>query len=622
MATITGSFSSNSKNLQPYISYTYTQSISANTTTITAKLYVKKLTSYGNTYNSSTPYSLSIGGSTVSSGSKSVNMSSVSVGSSVLITSGSKTITHSADGTMKATLSGVVDWTGSNPGKGTVSQSVTFPTIPRATTPSVSGTLKFGSTITINHAGASSSFKHTLKYNFGSAAGTIKTDATGTSSTWAIPKDLQSQITSSTSGKLTITCITKNGSSEIGTKAISITVTIADDCVPSISSAFFEDAMSKPSTLTGYYQNYSKVKVTVTAGSVYGAKISTYKVKVGSMSELSSTANVLTSGVLSTSGAYNIVITATDSRGRTVSKTYSSAITVTAYTPPSIINFSYKRTIVENGVESQSNMGTIGYITHSGIIQSNMPAQVRQLKYKPTTISTWTTVNLSNTNQTDYKFSTALSGATAYNLKLIYSDGLLSVERDLVMTNVFPLISLNANGNGMAVGKDAVLENLVDITIPTRFSKDLTADKIYASSLEVSGPANISGRMETTGSMNADVYYTNCLTDTTKKFNLGGFGGSSIYGDIQGVAYLGNCIIVYGNYKFTGVEANTTMSGTIKFRVPFNSAPFISVTVNTSTPHTSYAGATGVSGTQFDLSFRRTSATDTTVFWMAIGQRG
>lgn len=621
MATITGSFSSNSRNLQPYISYSYTQSISANTTTITAKLYVKKLTSYGNTYDSSTPYSLSIGGSTVSSGSKSVNMSSVSVGSSVLVTSGSKTITHASDGTMKATLSGVVNWSGLNPGKGNVSQSVTFPTIPRATTPSVSGTLKFGSTITINHAGASSAFKHTLKYNFGSAAGTIKTDATGTSSTWAIPKDLQSQITSSTSGKLTITCITKNGSSEIGTKAISITVTIADDCIPSISSAFFEDAMSKPSTLTGYYQNYSKVRVSVTAGSVYGAKISTYKIKVGSMSELSSTANVLTSGVLSTSGAYNIVITVTDSRGRTVSKTYSSAITVTAYTPPSIINFSYKRTIVENGVESQSNMGTIGYITHSGIIQSNMPAQVRQLKYKPTTISTWTTVNLSNTNQTDYKFSTALSGATAYNLKLIYSDGLLSVERDLVMTNVFPLISLNANGNGMAVGKDSVLENLIDITIPTKFSRDLTADKFYASSLEVSSKSLLNNTLDVKASVNANSFYVKGAS--SENFgNLGGFGGDSIYGTTQGVAYLGNCLMVYGSADFTNLTANEVKTMTIKFRVPFALAPFISLTGNTSVPHICDMGASSVSGTQFNINFRRTNTTDTTVFWCAIGQRG
>lgn len=621
MATITGSFSSNSKNLQPYIVYNYSQSITANTTTITAKLYVKKLTSYGNTYDSSTPYSLTIGGDTVSKGSKSVNMSGVSAGSSVLITSGSKTITHSSDGTMKVTISGVVDWSGSNPGKGNVSQSVTFPTIPRATTPSVNGTLKFGSTITINHTGASSSFKHTLKYSFGSATGTIKTDATGTSTTWTIPKDLQSQITSSTSGKLTITCITKNGSSEIGTKAVSITVTIADDCIPSISSAFFEDAMSKPSTLTGYYQNYSKVRVTVTAGSVYGAKISTYKVKVGSMSELSSSGNILTSGALSTAGAYNIVITVTDSRGRTVSKTYSSAITATAYTPPSTTNFSYKRTIMENGVESQSNMGTIGYITHSGIIQSNMPTQVRQLKYKPTTISTWTTINLSNANQINFKFSDALSGSTAYNLKIVYKDDLASIERDLVMTNVFPLISLNANGNGMAVGKDSVLENLIDVAIPAKFEKDFTANKICASNLEVSGKSLLNSTLDVKAATNSETFYVKA-SNSEKFCNLGGFGGSNIYGDTQGVLYLGNCMIVYGSYSFTNIIANTTMTAKINFRVPFKLAPFISLTLNTSVPNICDAGATGVGVNSFNLQFRRTNTTDTTVFWCAIGQRG
>ncbi|MCC3864178.1 hypothetical protein K0040_07600 [Terrisporobacter petrolearius] len=60
------------------------------------------------------------------------------------------------------------------------------------------------------------------------------------------------------------------------------------------------------------------------------------------MSELSSSGNILTSGVLSTVEVNNIVITVTDSRGMTVSQTYSSAITATAYTPLSITNFSYK----------------------------------------------------------------------------------------------------------------------------------------------------------------------------------------------------------------------------------------------------------------------------------------
>lgn len=149
MAVINGSFASNSKNLQPYIDYSYTQNTDAVTTTVTAKLYVKKLTSYGNTYNSSTPYSLSIGGTVVASGSKSVNMSSVSTGSSVLVASGSRTLSHTSSGTLRATLSGVVDWTGSNPGKGTVSGTVNFPTIIVNTPPTMSGSLSISPSGTI-----------------------------------------------------------------------------------------------------------------------------------------------------------------------------------------------------------------------------------------------------------------------------------------------------------------------------------------------------------------------------------------------------------------------------------------------------------------------------------------
>lgn len=177
---------------------------------------------------------------------------------------------------------------------------------------------------------------------------------------------------------------------------------------------------------------------------------------------------------------------------------------------------------------------------------------------------------------------------------------------------------------------DPTYKQILNITeIPSRYSFTNKVDNsigvdgsmYLANGLAVNGNVIANGSFHATDSMSAPTHLIPSQANTALNFSIGGFGGSSIYGDTQGVAYLGNCIIVYGNYKFTNVTANSSMSTTITFRLPFNSAPFISVTVNTSTPHTSYAGAVKVSATQFDLTFHRTSATDTTVFWCAIGQR-
>lgn len=512
MATITGSFSSNSNNMQPYIVYTYTQSISNNTTTIDATLYVKKLTSYATTHSSSVPTSISIGGSIVSSGNVSIDMRSVSVGSSVKVRTASKTLNNNSDGSLKATISGIVDLSGFNPGKGTVSQSITFPTIPRATAPTISGTGKFGNAITINHNGASDSFKHTITYTIGNSSDTIvsKTDTSSTS--WAIPKSLQSEIPRSSTGTITITCITYNGTKEIGRKTVNFNATVADDCIPSITSVSFTDAMTKPSTLTGYYQNFSKVKSTIAATGIYGSTITTYKVKVGTMNELNSSNNVIVGGLLANSGAYSIVVTVVDSRGKTVSKTYSNAISVTPYTPPVITSFSCKRMKLEDGVEFESNLGTIGYISGSGTIQSNMPTKIRELKFKPTSSTAWTTIPLSNQNYTNYKFSTALSPSNSYDLKLVLRDDLSSIDKDIVMSNVFPLINMNGSGNGLAFGKESTVENLIEFAMPVKMNNPLTVATINNTTLNTTN-------IETSSIKVTNINNTSSITVNTPVLN-------------------------------------------------------------------------------------------------------
>ena len=141
-----------------------------------------------------------------------------------VIASGSLKISHNADGTKSFKLSceaGVYSYAVNVSASGTH----TLNTIPRAS--SVSATsVNMGSATTISISRASSSFTHTLSYTFGSAKGTIITKTASTSVSWTPALTLANQIPSTTSGTCTITCDTYNGSTKIGTKTCTLTLTV------------------------------------------------------------------------------------------------------------------------------------------------------------------------------------------------------------------------------------------------------------------------------------------------------------------------------------------------------------------------------------------------------------
>lgn len=111
----------------------------------------------------------------------------------------------------------------------------TLDTIPRASTVSATNTnLNSASTITITRA--SSSFTHTLTYSFGSTTGTIVSKTTSTSVSWTPALTLANQIPNAVSGTCTITCDTYNGSTKIGSKTCTLTLTVPASVKPTMTN--------------------------------------------------------------------------------------------------------------------------------------------------------------------------------------------------------------------------------------------------------------------------------------------------------------------------------------------------------------------------------------------------
>lgn len=446
------------------------QNVANNTTNITAEVH---LISTGSSYT--------ISSSTTKNGTLSINGTSYSFSANVSLSGNQdktlfkKTVDvpHNSDGTKTCALSCSLDiqvtLSGTKYNTVSVSGNVTFNTIARNTTVTTSGTYKFGTQMTINHSRASTAYTITLRYTCGNSSGTIITKQATNSTSWTPPKSLQSEVPKATSIGITIYCDTYNGDTLLGTTSTSFTCTIADDCKPSLGTL----SCSNPATNgTTYWQGVSQLRAEVGYTKAYNSEIAKYVMEVDGQT-ITNYGYIIWSGTLTGSGAKDIKITITDQRGRSVSKTYTSAITVTAYSKPNIAKFTCKRTGTdESGNEVISNLGTIGYFTYAVSWHSSSLNKTRKFMYKPTTSSSWTTVAISDDSYNDYKFSTSLATGSAYDLRIQLSDQVTTVTQDIKMNNLFPLINLSADGTAIAFGKECNANNKFMVSMNASFNND------------------------------------------------------------------------------------------------------------------------------------------------------
>lgn len=255
-----------------YVEWSAAQSVDNNTSTISWAAYGGSDGTSTTKYTETGPVTVTINGTTVLSLTSRFNMTK-----GQKIGSGTITIAHNTDGTKSISvgISAAIWQTAVNC---TFSGTITLNTIPRATTPTVSSSsVAMNSAVTISTPRASSSFTHTLTYSFGSASGTIATGV-GTSYSWTVPLSLANQVPNNTSGSCTITCKTYSGNTLIGTKTVTITLTVPSSVVPSISSVSTSDPTGYLSTYGAYVQGKSTLKVSVSASGSYSSTIKSYKI--------------------------------------------------------------------------------------------------------------------------------------------------------------------------------------------------------------------------------------------------------------------------------------------------------------------------------------------------------
>ena len=342
-----------------------------------------------------------------------------------------------------------------------------------ATQPTLSeATVEMGKAVTINTPAVNSAYKHTLRYAFGGASGTIATGI-ASSVSWTPPVSLASQIPDAVSGIGTIYCDTYSGSTLLGTKSVSITLTIPSSVVPSAGK--LTAAVTEDTSGTGQFvRGMGKAAVSLSgAAGVYGSTIKSYSVSGGGWSSNEST---LTTGILQAAGEITFTAVVTDSRGRTAQTT--CAIEVIAYDKPGISSLSVYRC---DSTGAKKNAGTYAAIeikaSYSAITGNTVTLKAA---YKLTSDANYGS-DTALTNNGKTVIGGALSASHTYDVRITVADkfNTTTVTASLRTKNV--IWSVLPKGLGFAIGKVAELANWLDVAWDTRIRGNLQVDGTISS---------------------------------------------------------------------------------------------------------------------------------------------
>lgn len=342
-----------------------------------------------------------------------------------------------------------------------------------ATQPSLSvSTVEMGKSVTINTPAVNSAYRHTLRYAFGGASGTIATGI-ASSVSWTPPVSLANQIPSATAGSGTIYCDTYFGSTLLGTKSVSITLTVPGSVVPSagtLSAALAEDTSG-----TGLYvKGMGKAKLTLSGASgAYGSSITSYTITGGGWA---ATNGALTTGTLASAGNITFTATVTDSRGRKASTTRT--ISVIDYTKPGVAVCDVYRCDADGNRKKAGTYFAVKINASYSAITGNTLSITARYK-KQSESSYGTAADVTNNGKTVLGGGN-IGASTTYDVLVTVADkyNSLLIQRTLSTKSVLQSFKRSA---GAAIGKVAELANWLDIAWHTRIRGNLQVDGTISS---------------------------------------------------------------------------------------------------------------------------------------------
>lgn len=648
---------------------TNSQSIDNNTSSVTVTAY---LVSTGSSYNinssASKTVNLVINGTTYTKTAS--GLANLSGGQKKSLFSKTVTISHNTDGTksipiyctfgLEVTLSGKYWGTIRAPASGNA--TATLDTIPRPSSPATSGTWNVGDTVTISVLRASNAFTHTLQYSLNNSSWTTIATDVASSATWTLPSALASARTGATSGTVYIRCITYNGSTNLGSRAISRSYNITSAyAAPSVA---LSASQTNGANISSYIRGRSSVTLKATATLKYGASAVKYVFKYGgetkTITSTSASASVTFTLPGNAAASYAYSVTLTDSRGYTASK--SDTITTVAYSAPTITAFTAVRGNYDGTTFAESSKGNSLKITAAGTITSlsNANAKNYKVEYRLSNATTYTT--LINTKAasayavaiTEYT-SAIFSENASYVLRITLSDSFESVSQIFDVPSQKVLMNFSANGKAMCIGGIANVDDALDIALetymtggikPMQLAAGTDFDEIVKTGLYIGNAAsgNYVNTPISTGTFILEVsaagaegqlmqrysycnktiyrafvrfYYSNTWGEWQPAEGFTAFNTTGYAGQIR---FANQWMMQWGRVSIAPDAANTTKSVDITYPIAFTHAPIVQAHPHTSAPTVVSVSASIGSVTGTTIFLTRTNTTATWVSWIAVGR--
>lgn len=441
------------------VEWSASQNIGGNYSTVTANLYIKGNYSYSSIYSGAVtkPVALVINGSR-KDGQARIDISGTE---KRLLLSHTVNVGHNADGTKAFRLEGMLNsqitWSGTYYGSEQwTRQDWGLNTIPRASTFNQSyDTFNMDGDGTIYINPASASFSHKLYMWFGNKMILLKDNAPVNQnfSVHFNASDFADQIPNSDIGVGNLVLQTYNGGSLVGSSSRQTYLNLPSNYVPSQPSVSVSDESGVPAKLgisktAGIYvKGMSLIRFVCSASGVLGSTITGYQVQIGNQTFSSNNGTIdvdLTKFDVG-SGSLNAIVTVTDSRGRTNSRTVS--LNIQNYSAPTINNFSAVR----------QNNGDVVIITKPVSVSSilngstNINSYTVKTEYKLTTATSWT-VNWTETNSSATLNLSGFNVANSYDIRVTLADKLNQTVVQASISTAKVLLDFNRD-IGVGIGK-------------------------------------------------------------------------------------------------------------------------------------------------------------------------
>lgn len=286
-------------------------------------------------------------------------------------------------------------------------------------------------------------FTHTLSYAFGAASGEMARNV-GDSFTWTPPMELARQIPNAVTGVGSIYCTTYQDGVQIGpAQPVTVYLAVPAAVVPTVS-ATWTDTSPAQAQMGVPVKLVSALAVDVKGTGIYGSTIASASVTLNG--------KAYTGGVLMEAGELPLVVTVTDSRGRTGSAQYT--VSVADYAPPALtLEASRCR---EDGTADDT--GEYALVTLTG--------ETRQVDGKNAAALTFrhgSTEEIIHVDVGAFTCERIVPAPSTQTLSLSadLTDKLLTTSRAMVLSVGYATLDLLKGGRGIAFGATATREGFV-----------------------------------------------------------------------------------------------------------------------------------------------------------------